>query len=182
MKIRSVPEKSASNSAVKLCGFICLHQTLRFHSFAFSKIAVSMKKSILKSWQKSRNCKTISLLNQGFARLKRLRKVSFETISLIWDVGSLKWFSDALHQWCSLSRLRGHWMSLSQKWMGWEGEREITTWEIIEPEEAREMKCQWCAASTYSGSWRIDGSNWQRAMAGMVTKFIVNTPTIRLRK
>ena len=88
MKIRSVPKKSTSKSAVKLWGFVRLHQNLRFHSFAFSKIAVSMKKIIRKSWQKSRNCETISLLNRGFARLKWLRKVSFETISLIWDYKS----------------------------------------------------------------------------------------------
>ena len=48
MKIRSVPEKGASNSAAKLCDFIYLHQTLRFYSFAFSKIVVSMKKFYVK--------------------------------------------------------------------------------------------------------------------------------------
>ena len=85
-------KKSASNSAVKLWGFIRLHQTLRFHSFAFSKIAVSMKKIIRKSWQKSRNCETISLLNRGFARLKWLRKVSIRLWKSGVVIGSLKWF------------------------------------------------------------------------------------------
>ena len=48
MGIRSVPEKGASNSAAKFCGFIRLHQTLRFHSVVFSEIAVSMKNYYVK--------------------------------------------------------------------------------------------------------------------------------------
>ena len=84
MKIRSVPEKSASKSVVKLCDVIRLHQTLRFYSFAFSKIAVSMKKLPRKSCQNSRNCETISLLNRGFVRLKGLRKVSIRLHMEVW--------------------------------------------------------------------------------------------------
>ena len=85
---------------IKLCG-----QTLGFYSFA-SNSAVSFvrifenfgkcEKTIRKSWQKSRNCEIISLLNRGFARLKGLRKSHLRLWKSGVAIGSLKWVSGVI--------------------------------------------------------------------------------------
>ena len=50
-----------------------------------------MKKILRKSYQKSRNCETIGLLNWGFVRLKGLRKISIRPWKYCVAIGSLKW-------------------------------------------------------------------------------------------